>query len=191
MEIWKDIENYEGIYQISSLGRVRSLERIANGSCRNGGKYTVKGRVLKNSTGGENNNREYIHIRVNGEKRSFSIPRLVAIAFIPNLENKPEVNHIDGNTLNNRVENLEWVTKSENEIHAYKLNLKKPSNKGRTLEKSYLAKPVIQFDKNMKQIKRYSCAKQAMIETGIRNQKICDCLKGRNKTAGGYIWKYE
>jgi hypothetical protein len=118
MEIWKDIQGYEGIYQISNLGRIKSLHRD----------YT-NGRILNPAK----NNRGYLRLGLsgNGKVRYDSVHRLVAETFIPNPKNLPEVNHIDGNKLNNRVENLEWVTKGENQAHAYKTGLRKTTERQR------------------------------------------------------------
>ena len=116
-EIWKDIEGYEGLYQISNLGNVKSLHRIANIP---NGHRKVKERILK-----QTENRGYRAVIISKEKtrKEFSAHRLVAFHFIPNPENKPEVNHIDGNKSNNKVENLEWVTPSENIRHSYAVGL--------------------------------------------------------------------
>ena len=107
-EQWKIIDGYSD-YQISTNGRVNSMKHF---NCK----------ILKQhkNWGGYYN----IGLRENGKRKTIDIHRLVAIAFIPNLNNKPEVNHKDGNRENNRVENLEWVTKSENEKHAYKIGSK-------------------------------------------------------------------
>lgn len=120
-EIWKDIEGYEGLYQISNLGRVKSLEREAwNGQAY----HILKCRILKQrliSTG-------YLMTTMskNGKAITPLVHRLVAETFIPNPENKPTVNHINGNKTDNRLENLEWCTYSENEQHAWKTGLKIP-----------------------------------------------------------------
>ena len=123
-EIWKDIENYEGYYQISNLGRVKSLNRTVK---RSDGRVEYrKGTLMKtrisNSNKAKNKNasdRESITLNKDGNTKYHLIHRLVAKAFIPNPENKKTVNHIDGNPLNNIVTNLEWATYSENVKHAY------------------------------------------------------------------------
>lgn len=121
LEIWKDIPNYEGLYQISSYGRVKSFykkERILKPSIQHF-KYKSK-----------NYKREKIELSKNNIRKSFKIHRLVAQTFIPNPDNKPQVNHIDGNPLNNNVNNLEWCTNQENIIHSYKyLRTKKYNEK--------------------------------------------------------------
>lgn len=123
-EIWKDVQGYEGLYQVSSLGRVKSLKRYVR--CpRNGenAKRIVPEIILKSAI---RNNYLCIELFINGIGTMFSIHRLVAIAFIPNPENKPEVNHLFGNKLDNRASMLEWATKSENQKHAFINGLKKP-----------------------------------------------------------------
>lgn len=111
-EIWKDIPGYEGLYQASSLGRIRSLDREKwNGYCL----YLNKGRVMKQSV--INSGREVVSLCVNSKVKRMLVYRLVAMAFIPNPNNYPQVNHIDGNPRNNRADNLEWCNQSGNEIH--------------------------------------------------------------------------
>lgn len=121
MEIWKDIKGYEGVYQVSSLGRVKSLDRISYnpryGECK------LKGQMLKacpNSNG-------YLgcSLVINGITKHFRIHRLVAMAFLPVVSNKLEINHIDGNKANNKLSNIEWCNRSENITHAFRLGLKK------------------------------------------------------------------
>lgn len=113
-EEWKDIESKIGFYQVSNLGRTRSLDRIVTYS--NGQKRFYKGMILKTTDG---NGKHYPLVRLGHNETTTNVHRLVAQAFIPNPENKPCVNHIDGNITNNRVDNLEWVTYSENTKHSY------------------------------------------------------------------------
>ena len=116
MEVWKDIQGYEKVYQVSNLGRVKSLERyiIKNNNI----KFYVRERILKQSKTGP----DYWYVRLSYKGIVFkkSVHRLVAITFIPNPLNKRCVNHIDSNHLNNNVSNLEWNTYKENSIHAAK-----------------------------------------------------------------------
>jgi hypothetical protein len=119
MEIWKDIENFVGYYQISSYGNVRSLDREVN--C-NSGKRKIKGKLLKPIK----NPHGYFHVSLkNGDKKvTAKIHRLVADYFLIKPCETLEVNHKDGNKENNNVTNLEWVTRKRNEEHCYELGLK-------------------------------------------------------------------
>ena len=117
-EVWKDIEGYEGLYQVSTCGNVKSLPKVR----RNGtGTYIQKERLLKPSN--TSTGYKKVELCKDGKRKGFKVHRLVAIAFIPNPDNKPEVNHIDGNKINNNIDNLEWVTSSENSVHAYETGL--------------------------------------------------------------------
>jgi hypothetical protein len=115
-EIWKDIIGYENYYQISNYGNVKSLERSFHlGGIR-------KEKILKFSI----NTSGYFQVTLqkNGEKKNYLVHKLVALHFIPNPDNKSEINHKDGNKLNNLINNLEWCTRSENALHAFQLGLR-------------------------------------------------------------------
>lgn len=105
-EIWKDIIGYEGLYQVSSLGRVRSLDRYDSNN------HFLKGRILKLSANGKG----YLKVALNsnGKAKTYSVHRLVLQSFIPNPDNLPQVNHKDENKTNNNVDNLEWCDNSYN-----------------------------------------------------------------------------
>lgn len=118
-EIWKDIPDYENYYQVSNLGRIRSLDRFYNGR-------TLKGKILKLSPN------LYGYLRFTAKKdnitKTLHVHRIVLLTFNPISENK-QVNHINGDKTNNNLENLEWCTDSENKVHAYKIGLMTPGNK--------------------------------------------------------------
>ena len=164
MEIWKNIQGYENLYQVSNLGRIKNIKT-----------NTIKSQQIRNG---------YYSVRLfkEGKGKHFNTHRLVAIAFIPNKENKKQVNHIDGNKLNNNVINLEWVNQSENMNHAYKNNLIKP----------YTHK-IIQYDKNMNFIKEWNSIAEVEKELNINHSNIVTvCKQNTNrKYAGGYIWRYK
>lgn len=116
-EVWKDIKGFEGFYQVSNFGRVKSL----GGWCGSA-KRQEKIRATSLTKDG------YVKVRLmrSGKDKTMRVHRLVAEAFIPNSEGKDTVNHIDGDKQNNKVSNLEWVDRSEQMYHAYKLGLKNP-----------------------------------------------------------------
>ena len=133
-------------------------------------------------------NRGYLNIRLskNNIRKTYSVHRLVAEAFISNLEAKGEVNHIDGNKQNNNINNLEWVTSSENQLHAYKNGLDKATTKRRN---DYRSKPVIQILNN-KIINTFPSVGEAQRQTGFCQGTISNCCRGNQKIAYGFVWRY-
>ena len=129
MEIWKDIKGYEGYYKVSNLGNIKRIETVIR--YKNNGLRNYPAKVLKQEKIMEG----YLRVVLMKEavKKRFMSHRLVAEAFIPNTENKPFVNHINGNPNDNRVENLEWCTQSENEKHS--INILGKTMKGKTTPK--------------------------------------------------------
>lgn len=189
-EIWKDIKGYEGLYQISSFGNVKSLDRyIIN---KNGDKQFFPKKYL---TQGFSNGYLKVTLSKNNKQKTFRVHILVAKAFIPNHKNKSEVNHIDGNKSNNRIDNLEWNTRSENELHAYRNGLAKPSDKQKQAVAKYAkenySKKVIQYSLNGVFIKEWNSMHDVWRELGIRPSYICRCCKGLRNQTYGYIWKYK
>ncbi len=118
-EIWRDVINYEGLYQVSNRGRVKSLERIVHRSSKKRGeKQSVGVKILKQNHVGRDN--LMVRLCKNATELDFLVHRLVATAFIPNPNNLPEVNHKDGYRRNNHLKNLEWMTHLDNIRHARK-----------------------------------------------------------------------
>lgn len=183
-EIWKDIEGYEGLYKVSNLGNVLSLNFGARNRILSGIQRTLKG--ARSSSG-------YYHVQLykNGTVSTKLIHILVASAFIPNPNNKLEVNHKDGNKANNAASNLEWATRKENLEHAYNTGLKRRGPRRGFLGRlNPLSKPVYQFDKNNVLIKKWDSSYDAYKGTGYKQDCIRSCAGGYMKTYKGYIWKY-
>lgn len=167
-EQWRDIPDYKGIYQVSNYGRIKSFER--NGT---------KGGILKP------NKRQDGYLQVglhkNGKGKTFAVHQLVALTFLKNPNNLPQINHKDENKENNHVDNLEWVTPKEN------------VNYGTRNERDSKTKriPILQYTKDMVFIRDWESILSASIELNINNRNICSCCKNKRKSAGGFIWKYK
>ncbi len=173
MEIWKDIKGYEGLYQVSNFGNVRSVKRNI---------------VL--SAGTRCDGRKYVTLCKNGKCKTFKIHRLVAIAFIPNLNNYKEVNHKDENPSNNYVGNLEWCDRNYNQHYGTCIERMANSMKGKfTGSKSVLSKPLYQFDLNGEFIREWESIYEVKRKLGINPYNISSCCNNKRKSAGGFIWK--
>lgn len=193
-EVWKDIPKYKGVYQVSNLGRVKSLDRIVID--KNGRKRLCKGKILKNNI--YINGYLYVRLCDKEKNKQFQVHRLVAQAFIPNPNNLPEVNHKDEDKTNNKVSNLEWCTSKYNCNYGTrnKRNSKLISKalKGKFIgAKNPNAKAVVMYDIQGNKLKEFEMMKDAGKYLGNPNKAkyISDCLRGRYKTAYGYIWKYK
>ncbi len=172
MEEWKDI-GYEGLYQVSNFGRVKSLERVISGK-----KYKEKILTCRNKHG-----YPVVALCKDGAHKFVRVHRIVAQTFIENPLSLPEVNHLDGNKNNNRVTNLEWCTGRDNKIHAWVTGLaKKP--------KPISKKPVEQLVGN-KVIATYVAIVIAAEINRLDEGSICDCCRGKRQTVGGYGWRYK
>ena len=179
-EIWKDIEGYEGLYQVSNLGRVRSTTRKQLANIRNNKYITKKGQVLTPMISNAGYGR--VTLFKERKRKMYSVHRLVAMAFIDNPDNLPEVNHKDGNKRNNELHNLEWCSKSANVKHAY-------DNK---LTKHYTRK-ILQYGANGELLKEWDSLISITRELGFNFktiQTVC-AGRGRAKRAFGYVWKYD
>lgn len=177
-EIWKDIDGYEGLYQVSNMGRVKSLERTRNMNLPSHKKPApVSERIL---TFGKSLGYRSVTLAKCGVNKHFRVHKLVALAFIPNPDNKTQINHKDGDKHNNRVDNLEWVTPKENQRHAIKLGLR---------DDSFRRKTVNQYDRDGNFIRSWNGYVEIRDKLGFPVQAICGCCKGRNPTAYGYVWR--
>lgn len=179
-EIWKNIEGFEGYYQVSNLGRVKSLKRTYYSGSHNSLK-TIDERIL--SPYRKSSHYFSVKLRIDGICKTHFIHRLVAKTFIPNPENKPEVNHINGDKTDNRVANLEWVTRSQNIRHAFDRKIiSRTSNVA-----------VLQFTKDGTLVAEYPSIAVASKETGVNAGNIGSCCRGSKgyPHAGGFVWKYK
>lgn len=166
-EVWKNIEGFIN-YEVSNTGKIKN--KITNKELAGGIKRGYRQVILMN------NNKRYYKL----------VHRLVAETFIPNYTKRPQINHIDGNKLNNNVENLEWCTRSENMIHAYKTGLEKPLY----AKENPRAKKVKQYDLNNNFIREYDGIREASRINNLNPRDISKCCKGIRKQVGGYIWIY-
>jgi hypothetical protein len=187
-EEWKDIPEFKG-YQVSNSGQVKSLQRVLMRS--NNRPFTISEKILKQYKDGSGY--LYVCLPNKGFKAGFKnirVHRLVANAFIPNIYNKPQVNHKDGNKTNNLSLNLEWCDNSENQIHAYKLGL----NHSNPLMgySNNLSREIIMCDLSGNEIRRYGSVKEASRNMGVADSNIYAVAQGKrgHNTAGGYVWRY-
>lgn len=178
-EVWLPIKDYEENYEVSNLGKIRSKTR----KTKFGRSYKIhKSQIIK--TQPDKDGYLKVNLSKNGKKKRMFVHRLVAETFIKNHENLPVVNHINGIKDDNRADNLEWCTRSENDLHAFKMGLRKPTNGG-------MNKRVLQIDvKSNKPIKIFNSIKEASIALGCTVSNLSSCLNGKTKTAKGYKWRF-
>lgn len=179
-EIWKDIKGYEGYYQVSNFGRVK---RLARKTTRNNGKsenanYTLKERIKKPQI----QTQGYLHVVLykDGFCKTCRLNRLVAEAFVENPESKKEVNHKDGNKLNNNADNLEWVTSSENIRHAYKKGIIK-----------HYTRKVVQLSEDGTVLNKFDSLKDAADFVNGTKSGICLACKSVKSKYYGFFWRYD
>ena len=174
--MWKDIPNYETLYSANEYGEIKSVKNniLLKQYVRSGYKT--------------------VYLYKNKNKKSFSTHRLIGLVFIPNPENKPEINHKDGNKLNNHVDNLEWCTSSENKKHAYKIGLRKPViHKGNKKfgKDNVSSKPVLQYSIHGDFIQKHNSQSCAARYIGVDVSTIWKACNGVRKTGAGFIWKFD
>ena len=194
-EIWKDVKGYEGLYQVSNYGRVKSMERTV--SCH---KFFVKNwkeKILKPTL--QNNGYYSLPLFREGKMKRYSVHRLVALAFVENGNNKKIVDHINGDKKDNRAINLRWVTSKENTNNVNtKFNMKNTFDKmndfSRNMAKENSRKSkiraVVQIDDNNKIVGRYDSISEAARVTGYNKNSISTSRQA-NVRLYGYKWMYE
>ena len=184
-EEWRDIPEYLGLYQVSNLGHIRSLDHFSNNRL-------VKGRLLKERKTGSDG-RIQVALYRNGKQKQYYVSRLVAEVFIPNPLHCSEVNHIDENIENNRIDNLEWCSAKYNANYGTRTKrLTETNYKSNTYYNNgnRLKKPIIQFDLNDNIINQYDSALEAAIINNYNNCMIGRCANGKIETYKGYKWRF-
>lgn len=182
-EIWKDIKGYEGWYQVSNLGRVKSLERTF--VRKNGSSFKVKERILKYAF--DHAGYPYVTLIKLKVRYNKSIHRLVAMAFIPNPENKPQIDHIDANPMNPNVNNLRWATTRENSLNPITVQRRMAGNS--PIGKGLNAKPVIGTSINGNNVLYFNKVKDVATK-GFTPSKVSACALGRISSYKGYTWYF-
>ena len=182
-EIWKPIAGFEGHYEVSNHGRVRSLTRTIRlkGPIGQDVLRTIQGQIHKPIL--QKNGYLLIGLqKTPSERKYFKVHRLVALAFIPNPEHLPQVNHKDEVKTNNHVENLEWCTSKYNMHYAGRYDRAAKSNR----------KPVGKYDDSGRLLATFPSAKDAAAAAGLCESSILKCCQGQKwySHAGGYIWRY-
>lgn len=176
-EIWRDIPGWEGLYQVSTYGNVASLNYNHTGMRRLRIPRVGKGGYL------------YLDLHKNGVTKTMKIHRLVAITFIPNPNNLPQINHKDENKLNNNVENLEWCDASYN--NRYGSRPRKVLDAYKRNGSSKAERPVVKIDNYGTIIEEYISISDAARKNGVRRETLRDCVLGRQHTCCGYVWRYK
>ena len=173
MQIWLDVSGYEGIYQISNFGQVKNCKT---------------GKLLNFSKTYNGYQRVKLYKKVCGKRTSqtFMVHRLVAQAFVSNPDNKPQVNHIDGNKMNNEANNLEWCTQSENLAHSVRIGLR-----DMTCCTNATKKTVYQYNLDGTLVRAWESMSRAAMELGLQVSNISHCCAGRIRQTGGYKWSLE
>ena len=172
-EIWKPIPGYEGLYEVSNLGRVKSLGKNLYNINENTYSFHAYSHIMKPST-----NKGYLQVNLskNGVLKCIKVHRLVAMAYIPNPNNYPQVNHKNEIRNDNRVENLEWCNNKYN------------SNYGSRNAK--LSKKVAQYTKDDVFVNEFKSCIEVEKQLGFSNGHISKCCLGKRKSAYGYHWRY-
>lgn len=192
IEIWKTISGYEGCYEISNFGKIRSIERDVN---RNNHTIHIKGKIKKPHIGGSGY--YYTVLCKEGKCKLELVHRLLANAFIPNPENKPEIDHINADRSDYRLENLRWATHKENNNNANTLQnkrnntytpevIKRGIETRKKLGSANAAKTVYQYTKDGAFVSEYYSMEEAKRITKAGH--ICEVLDDNTKTSGGFLW---
>lgn len=184
IEVWKDIPDFENMYRVSNLGRVKSLQRFRKGNRNNS--TVVNERILKQKI--DKYGYCCISLSKNSKMKYFTVHRLVALMFVvnPNIEKFNQVNHKDGDKLNNGSDNLEWCDGFHNQQEAIRLGLRG----GKSYRPRVDSCPINQFHKDGSLVKNYKNLAEAERISGIKKTAISNNLNGRSKSSGGFVFVY-
>ena len=179
-EEWRPIAGYEGIYEVSNMGRIKSLDRVISQTNRYGTQtdHVYKGKILKESVG--NNGYLHIDLHKDGKTKRVLIHRLVASHFLEKQDGADVINHLDCNKENNSVPNLEWCTQSHNIKYAYEQGTKTPPH----------MQKVAQYGENGSLIRIWDSIAEASRELGLKASNIGKVCRGQRHQTGGYKWQY-
>lgn len=186
-EEWRDVVGYEGLYQVSNLGRVKSLTKLVRYKGKKPRVYYEK--IIKNYK--TSSGYRFVFLYRDTKSAQIYVHRLVAKAFLQNLDNLCDINHIDGCKTNNSVDNLEWCTRSENIKHAYDKGLRNVYI-DKAIKK--ISKKVVQYSIDGNLVAEYPSAMEAAKQNKYNQSSISLYCRGENKrfkTYKGFIWKYK
>lgn len=191
-EIWKDIPNYEGLYQASNMGKIRSLDRVVNG--KYGNKPIKKGKILKQFHVG-NGHRAQVCLIKNGIRHYPIVSRLILETFVGVIPEGMQVNHIDENPANNALSNLNLMSPKDNTN--WGTGIERSANTRKKLMKGRFqycdnpnAKPILQYSLDGEFIKRWDCARYAIEELGLCQASLSTHLHGNTKSCGGFFFRF-
>lgn len=185
-EIWKDIKGFEGIYQVSNLGRIKSFRSNKNYFYKDKKKFKIlRGTIMNNGY------RIVTLVSMTGKHSFCLVHRLVAEAFIPNPLNKKDVDHINTIRTDNKVSNLRWATRKENCMNpiTYRRTCADRRKRAKRGRDNTNAKPIYQYNRDMNLIGSYISVREASEATGIKMRRIDHAARGEQTQAGGFIWK--
>lgn len=191
--MWKEIPDTEGLYFASDKGEIKSADRMRKYCSHNKtGYYLRSGKILRQALNGHGY--PVVSIAIPNKKTKVTaVHLLIAKTFIPNPDNLPQINHKDGNKTNNRIENLEWVSCKDNIIHAVKTGLnngpKNPYWTGKEGSLHNRSIAVDMYDINGNYIKTFGSMRLAAKEMNCKDSHISQCVSGKRKSTGGFIWK--
>jgi len=188
IEEWRCIESAPG-YMVSNLGRIKSVQRIIQRD--NGIKLFVNEKIRKQTIG--TTGYWMVSLKVNKKGKTARVHRLMAIAFLPNPQKYPQINHKNLIRTDNTLSNLEWCNNSMNNLHSYKVGNRKGAISGKRYSEHPNAKPIIQKDMSGNVIKKWSCAQEAADKLKLSTGKISGCARGLygNKTYKGFFWIFD